>query len=205
VSAAEGRVRRSGTELRTLILEAANQIFAARGYEATRTKDIAAAAGVTEATIYRHYGTKEALFEASIAERFHGIFASFMRSWHPGGPEITSNVDVVRHFVEQFYDFVQNHRSLVMAYLTYTEYTPLTNSSVLSTELDNVEEAMRREVKTRGLRGLDVTVAVRCSTAMVLSLALHGQLLFPTGPKRPTRERIVQEAVAYSLYGITGR
>jgi AcrR family transcriptional regulator len=42
--------------------EAANRLFAERGFEQTPVRDIAAAAGVTERTFYRYFDGKEGLF-----------------------------------------------------------------------------------------------------------------------------------------------
>jgi len=46
------------------ILDAALSCFAKLGYDATRIKHIAETADVSEAAIYRHYVSKEALAEA---------------------------------------------------------------------------------------------------------------------------------------------
>lgn len=48
------------------ILDAALQVFSARGFAAARLEDIAARAGVTKGTIYLYYPDKEALFEAVV-------------------------------------------------------------------------------------------------------------------------------------------
>lgn len=49
---------------RDAILKAAAPLFAERGFDGTSTRDLARATGVSEALIYRHFGNKEALFEA---------------------------------------------------------------------------------------------------------------------------------------------
>lgn len=54
---------------RERILDAAEQLFAERGYAGAATKRIAAAAGVPEGLIFYHFGTKRALLHALIAER----------------------------------------------------------------------------------------------------------------------------------------
>jgi AcrR family transcriptional regulator len=54
------------------ILNTAMRLFSAQGYAATTTACIAKDAGVTEKTMFRHFASKEALFEAcvlSITER----------------------------------------------------------------------------------------------------------------------------------------
>jgi AcrR family transcriptional regulator len=205
VSTRPARLRRSSAQLHALILRAAEEMFGARGYEATTTRDIAGAAEVTEAAIYRHFGTKEALFEAAIARPYREVIASFLRSWQGGVPGSSTNAQVTREFVERFYDFVREHRRLVMAYLTYAEYTSPAGDSVLSRELDHIEQTMAAEAAGRGFARVDIPVAVRCAAGMVLALALHDNLLFPAGDGHPDRDRVVAEAVTFSLYGVAAR
>jgi AcrR family transcriptional regulator len=58
----EPLLRPSRTEkTRGRLLAAAYELFAEKGYEQTRVSDIAAAAGVTEMTFYRHFGSKDQL------------------------------------------------------------------------------------------------------------------------------------------------
>jgi TetR/AcrR family transcriptional regulator len=52
---------------RNQLLETALETFSHRGFEGTTTKEIAAAAGVTEAVIFRHFPNKHALYEAVLA------------------------------------------------------------------------------------------------------------------------------------------
>ncbi len=50
------------------ILWAAARLFAQRGVGQATTRDIAAAAGTTERTLFKHFGSKDALVQAVIAE-----------------------------------------------------------------------------------------------------------------------------------------
>lgn len=56
--------RLNHADRRTSILEAATTAFAARGYDGARTLEIAEAAGVSEALLYRHFPSKQSLYEA---------------------------------------------------------------------------------------------------------------------------------------------
>jgi AcrR family transcriptional regulator len=49
------------TETSKRILQAARQLFARKGYDATTTKDLAHAAGVAEGTVFRHFPNKKAI------------------------------------------------------------------------------------------------------------------------------------------------
>lgn len=56
-------------ETRERLLDAAAQLFAERGYARATTRDLAAAAGVNEVTLFRHFGSKKNLF-AAVIERY---------------------------------------------------------------------------------------------------------------------------------------
>lgn len=59
--------RLSADERREQIIGAARRVFEQTGFDGARTRDLAAAAGVNEALLYRHFGSKEELFEAAVA------------------------------------------------------------------------------------------------------------------------------------------
>lgn len=54
----------AGDERRLQILRVAMRLFSQRGFRGTTTKEIALAAGVSEAMVFRHFATKEALYSA---------------------------------------------------------------------------------------------------------------------------------------------
>jgi AcrR family transcriptional regulator len=62
------RKRMTGQERREKILAAARQNFLRYGFEGTKTRFIAREAGVTEAVLYRHFTSKEQLFEEAVGK-----------------------------------------------------------------------------------------------------------------------------------------
>jgi len=61
MDAPPGRREAHKQATRQALRDAAERLFAERGYEETTVRDIAAAAGVTERTFYRYFGDKPAL------------------------------------------------------------------------------------------------------------------------------------------------
>ena len=53
-----------GEDRRRQLIDVAIQVFARNGFGGTKTKDIAAAAGVSEAIVFRHFASKEDLYHA---------------------------------------------------------------------------------------------------------------------------------------------
>jgi len=64
IESAVGSARMAGEERRQQILEVAMKLFSERGFRGTTTKEIAHAAGVSEAMVFRHFATKEELYAA---------------------------------------------------------------------------------------------------------------------------------------------
>ncbi len=61
--------RTSGHERQASLISAAASLFAANGFTGTTTKEIAKAAGVSEALLFKHFPTKQALYSAILAEK----------------------------------------------------------------------------------------------------------------------------------------
>ena len=64
VEGAASSTRMAGEERRLQILAVAVSLFSNRGFRGTTTKEIAQAAGVSEAMVFRHFATKEELYAA---------------------------------------------------------------------------------------------------------------------------------------------
>lgn len=98
------RRRLSGAERRTRILDAAQAVFAQRGYHGSSLDDIAKASGTSKALIYEHFESKKALHETLIeqhatvlAERFRANAATGAT----GEERLRSGVDAFFGWVEE--------------------------------------------------------------------------------------------------------
>ncbi|SPE35007.1 Transcriptional regulator, TetR family [Candidatus Sulfopaludibacter sp. SbA3] len=70
--------RLHAVERRQQLLETALDCFSRQGFKGTTTKEIAAAAGVTEAIVFRHFPSKQALYEAVLDYRHE---SAEMQEW----------------------------------------------------------------------------------------------------------------------------
>lgn len=108
----------SPEETRERILAAAREVIGKKGKRGATTREIADVAGVNEATIFRHFGTKEALIVAvaqhfcgfmmlrEMASQLHGEIADDLfeigRTMHE---RMESQIDMIRwSLVEQDYE-----------------------------------------------------------------------------------------------------
>jgi AcrR family transcriptional regulator len=67
------RPTRDAERTRAAILAAARAAFAAKGLAGARVDEIAAAAGITKATLYHHFPTKDGLFTDVLAQAYRGV------------------------------------------------------------------------------------------------------------------------------------
>ena len=77
MSQAEARPRSNARSERTraAILDAAETLFAERGFAETRLEDVAAAVGIRRASIVYYFADKPALYDAVLADVFDGLLA----------------------------------------------------------------------------------------------------------------------------------
>jgi AcrR family transcriptional regulator len=80
---------------RRTILDAAREMFAARGYEQTTIRAVAAQADIDPSMVMRYFGSKAGLFAAASTSN---LLVPDLRPIHPG----KRGEFVVRHFVERW-------------------------------------------------------------------------------------------------------
>src|SRR5947208_15913626 len=80
--------RLSREERRNAILDAAAEVFGAKGFEATRMDDVAKTAGIAKGLLYKHFPSKDALFEALVDRQGRAYVAELrgvLQSTDPAG------------------------------------------------------------------------------------------------------------------------
>jgi AcrR family transcriptional regulator len=185
------RRRRSSQEVRELILSAARQVFAARGYAHSSTREIAEAAGVSEALLFRYFGTKAKLFEVAIVVPFQHLMDAGVAEWRDGAD------------VGWLYDLLSQNRDLVVALLAAQAHEiDLSDHPELADALDRLHVAGEIELALRGLAGVEVPAPVPVTFAMIFALAVFADWLFPPD-QRPSREAIVDEITHCMLEGLS--
>jgi AcrR family transcriptional regulator len=97
--------RVSKAELERQLLAAAKELFATQGYQAASTEQIAAAAGVTEPVLSRHFANKKALFLEILAE----IRTATLHRWETETGEITDPLARLRAIADLYLAGARQH------------------------------------------------------------------------------------------------
>jgi AcrR family transcriptional regulator len=183
------RRRRSSQEVHELLLGAARRTFAARGYAHSSTHEIAEAAGVSEALLFRYFGTKAKLFELAVVAPFQRLMDAQVAGSRRGDD------------VGWLYDLLSQNRDLVVALLAAQAHElDLSDNPELAHALARLHMAAELELAVRGLDGVDLR-PVPVTFAMVFALAVFADWLFPPD-QRPSRETIVREITHCMLEGL---
>ena len=157
------------------ILDAALEVFAQKGFAATRLDDVAAKAGITKGTIYLYFDSKQALFEAlarqSIGAQIDQVCAQLAQ--FPG-----SSADLLRLVLSTLGHFAITSDRVVLPRLVLAE----------AANFPELAEFWRREVIERGVglmsgiiargiekgefRKIDLQHAARLCVAPILVIVL---------------------------------
>jgi AcrR family transcriptional regulator len=150
------------------LMAAAVESFAARGYHATTTRDIATAAGMSPAALYVHFPAKSAVLFAISRSGHERTLAMVERvvATHD------DPVDAMRVLVEEFVAW--HAKRHVVARVVQHELAALPPEDYrVVVDLRRRTEAMVREVITRGVEQDRFTVPdVRTAARAVLSLGI---------------------------------
>jgi AcrR family transcriptional regulator len=166
------RRRRSSSEVRLLLLSAARERFAAKGFGGATTQEIADYAGVAEGALFRHFPTKQVLFEAAVLEPFAEFLARYTEGWKDLPLSRSTPERILRQYAAELYDLVCEHRDLFAALMAHG-----LDSDELSEALSRLDAMGDSIADTHGLR-YDTAVYVRSAFMMVVSTAVHENALF---------------------------
>jgi AcrR family transcriptional regulator len=103
--------RLPGADRRIQIIQVAIQLFSKKGFYAATTKEIAYAAGINEATIFRHFQTKEELYAAIL-------------SFIPEAPPVNKWLAELENYARQR-DDERLFRSIATSFLDYHQRHPV--------------------------------------------------------------------------------
>ena len=202
---AETSTRRNPVEVRRTVLEAAERLFAERGYAAATSRDLARAAGVSESVMYRHFGSKAGLF----AEAVVAPFLQFLETFSEVSARYLSQplpVPVMmRLFVSELVEQLTKHRRSLRTVLAASEDLEAETKDALVQGLDEVLRKLGEVVQVehvmrhRPKNPLGPEMDVRAAVGMVLALVVLDDWLLPGGDRRPSQEQLVDHLTRFLM------
>jgi AcrR family transcriptional regulator len=166
------RSRRRRKEARpSELIEAAIDLFAERGYAATRLEDVARRAGVSKGTAYLYFPNKEALFKAAVREVLISNIAMGERDveeWR--GPSEA----LLRSMLEHWSDVIRSRRGAVIKLIVaearnFPELAGWYHEEVAARGQRLIGAVLRRGMLSGEFRPLDIEAtaeAIACPVAL---------------------------------------
>lgn len=200
------RSRRSSAQVRGLITAAARDLFVEQGFENTSTAEIAERAGVIKAAVFRHFGTKESLFEHVVLEPLDEFVEQYIAQWTQADTVEESSRMATSAYVRGLLQLVRENRVLFTMLASVNSGDRFARSghlarSLLDRHLVDLERRSRVQVEEHGAQVMDLALAVRFCTALVLGIALFEDTLFSAETPRPALDQLADELSAYVLRG----
>ena len=150
---------RSGEDARRRLQQATLELFRERGYDATTTAEIAARAGVTERTFFRHFPDKrEALFDGEEA------FREALTDAVAGAPEGLAPMDALLHAFRSVELMLERNRPFTEPRQEIIARTPALRERVL-TKTANLTNALSAALGRRGVEDGLATLAAQVGIA----------------------------------------
>ena len=164
---------RSGKEARRRLQQATLELFQQQGYDATTTAEIAARAGVTERTFFRHFTDKrEALFDGEEA------FSDALSETIVSAPDDLEPMEALLHAFRSVEPLLQRNRPFTEPRQKVIAETPALQERVL-TKTAGLTAALARALHQRGVKEGVATLAAQIGVA-TLSHATRAWLADPT-------------------------
>lgn len=187
---------------RERILDAGLRTFAEKGFTGATTKEISMKAGVNEVTLFRHFGSKEALFASVIQERSPLAEIRGKVSVDTDAP-----VDeLLESSARTVLAILKANRHLFMMILGDAWRVPKMRSAIsefgVEKGVEFVTELMATLIAAGKIREMDPRVAARSLIGMIQSYYITRYLLAGEEPERKEEERMIAGFVGIFLDGV---
>lgn len=202
--------RLSSEERRLAIVEAVKIVFAEKGFDGTTTRELAEAAGVSEALLYKHFPSKESLFTAMRDACAKGPgFAEYKRilALEPSTSTLVILVHfLITHFIHGCAGATNKgvmDRLMARSLLEDGAFVRLCLKRFSDTWLDKFDACLKAAAKAGELRDIPVRRDLRGWFIHHLgaSIMLHLHPATPAVDYKITKAELIEQATWFALLG----
>jgi AcrR family transcriptional regulator len=203
--------RLKSADRREAILKAVRRVFADKGLELSTTRELAQAAGVSEALLYRHFPSKESLYSAMQISCFAGPSGAEIKRIMAVEPS-TSALVIMVHFIYQriiasVKPGTEDHvfrRLMLRSLLEKGDFARLFIKQVAGVRLAKLNDCVKAAIAAGDMVDVPVREDLRCWFAHHLAVMI-GIFLLPETPVvdyKISPEKLSEQAVWFSLRGM---
>jgi len=188
-------------------LDAALELFAEKGFAATRSEEVAARAGVAKGTLYLYYPSKEELLKAVISQRLsRAIAAGAEQAEQFDGPTAELLRQVLTAWWQRVFDSPTSavFKLVITEVRNFPEIAEFYQDQVVRPGKQLIGRVLERGIRNGEFRAIDVSSAVLSLVLPMVMLCLHKHSL---GACHPTGDEVdpqvfIQQHVELVLGGL---
>lgn len=196
-------LRLNAEDRRQQILQAATELFAKQGFEGTTTRQIAEAAGVNEAIIFRHFPSKEELYWEVIEDKCRQSQgrAQIIARLREGGEPAEVFFDLARDFLKRREEDGALSRLLLFTALENHKLSSRFFRTHIAEIYEAIADYIRAGIKAGTFRQVDPTLAARGFLGM---LVYHVMIQDLFGGKRYLKMDLAEASRAFTDMWLNG-
>ena len=189
---------------RQRILDAAQKVFAAKGFDGASIKDLAKAAKISPGLLYWYFKDKSDLFASLVSERIKIAFGLL--------PENVSFDLPPEEFLPQFgrfylsmFELPMNNALFKVMITNVSSFPPAVRevrSNVISQVLGTLQGYFQKQIEAGHMRSCDTEMATRTFMGSIVAYLLLKHILQDQRAKELTVEEIVDGITNVMLHGI---
>ena len=197
-------MRLAAKDRRLQLIETAMRLFSEKGFYGTTTQQIARAAGVNEAIIFRHFATKEELYWAVVSSRVEasGRHRKLRQHLDPDGDEREVLTAVAETLLNRSREDAALTRLLFFSALRNPELSENFFRTYMAENFELVAAYFRKGMQAGRFRRLDPVVAARGFLGMMVYHYLV-QELFAGGAQKFDSHAVARQLVDIWLDGVS--
>lgn len=191
---------------RQQIMAAATRLFSRQGFDGTTTRQIASAAGVNEAIIFRHFSSKEQLYWAVVSEQIQQSRPARRERALCSGRDPRKELSL---FAQTLLDTGEQDaaltRLLLFSALRDGELSEGLFRNYTAEALDVISTYIRQGMHQGWLRKIDPEVGARAFMGMVIYHSLIQELFAGDGHQKHDPRRLGRQIADIWLNGVSAR
>lgn len=208
---ARGSSRLSSDERRQAIIEAVKQVFAEKGFDGTTTRELAKAAGISEALLYNYFPSKESLYLAMLGACAEApVWTKWNRIRAPE-PSTATLVIMVHSLMSELVQGSSVHmdngvlgRLAVRSLLEDGEFVRASMKPFASAWVATFEACLKAAAKFGELREFPMSHDLHAWFVhhIAFALMLHLYPKVPAIDYKVPKETLIEQAVRFALRGV---
>jgi AcrR family transcriptional regulator len=200
---ARRRRKLSSAERRERLIEAAMRVFARRGFRGATSARIARAAGVSEALVFKHFGSKEGLYRAIIERKIEGLGEGiFPREAAARGDDEAVLRTMAGNLLGNMEQDPSLLRLLLFSALEGEALSAIFTEVRVTKVIRFLADHLRRRMEAGALRAEDPELAAVLFLGQIAHFALCRQVFGLEAVAAIRRDAVVDQAVATALDGL---